>query len=107
MTAGAAGAHFRRSRRIRALPPTTRARPYASKTQGNHTGRTGELVTAGRTGQWGTAVRRGGVALGTVALVVPLGLALGAAPARAASCTASTGPYQPAGHLRPVVSAAL
>ncbi|RRQ80674.1 L,D-transpeptidase family protein [Streptomyces griseofuscus] len=39
--------------------------------------------------------RRGVVALGLTGLVAPLTLALGAAPAQAASsCTASTGPYQ-------------
>jgi lipoprotein-anchoring transpeptidase ErfK/SrfK len=37
---------------------------------------------------------RGGVALGITGLVVPLTLALGAAPAQAASCTTATGPYQ-------------
>ncbi|MFD4582586.1 L,D-transpeptidase family protein [Streptomyces sp. NPDC058434] len=48
----------------------------------------------GRAGHWGTIRRRGGVALGITGLVVPLSLALGAAPAQAASCTTSTGPYQ-------------
>ncbi|MFC8917512.1 murein L,D-transpeptidase [Streptomyces sp. WAC05374] len=38
--------------------------------------------------------RRAGVALGITGLVVPLTVALGAAPAQAASCTTSTGPYQ-------------
>jgi hypothetical protein len=38
--------------------------------------------------------RRGAVALGITGLVVPLTLALGTAPARAASCTTDTGPYQ-------------
>ncbi|MFI1472292.1 L,D-transpeptidase family protein [Streptomyces wuyuanensis] len=48
----------------------------------------------GRTEHWGTIRRRGGAALGITGLVVPLSLALGAAPAQAASCTTSTGPYQ-------------
>jgi lipoprotein-anchoring transpeptidase ErfK/SrfK len=52
------------------------------------------LVTVGRTEHWGTIRRRGGAALGITGLVVPLSLALGAAPAQAASCTTSTGPYQ-------------
>ncbi|MFE4724257.1 murein L,D-transpeptidase, partial [Streptomyces sp. NPDC056728] len=38
--------------------------------------------------------RRGAVTLGITGLVAPLTLALGAAPAQAASCTTSTGPYQ-------------
>src|SRR3954462_2353405 len=38
--------------------------------------------------------RRGANALGITGLVAPLTLALGAAPAQAASCTTSTGPYQ-------------
>ncbi|GGT57437.1 L,D-transpeptidase family protein [Streptomyces purpureus] len=38
--------------------------------------------------------RRAGVALGLAGLVVPLTVALGAAPAQAASCNLSTGPYQ-------------
>jgi hypothetical protein len=38
--------------------------------------------------------RRAAVALGITGLVTPLALTLGAAPASAASCTASTGPYQ-------------
>ena len=39
--------------------------------------------------------RRGAVVLGVTGLVTPLALALGTAPAQAASsCTASTGPYQ-------------
>lgn len=44
----------------------------------------------------GTRIRRGaGVALGLTGLVVPLTVALGAAPAQAAaSCTTQTGPYQ-------------
>ncbi|ORT61025.1 hypothetical protein BKD26_02775 [Streptomyces sp. CB03238] len=43
----------------------------------------------------GTRIRRrAGVTLGLTALVVPLTVALGAAPAQAASCTTQTGPYQ-------------
>ncbi len=38
--------------------------------------------------------RRGAVALGITGLVAPLTLALGTAPAQAASCTTQTGPYQ-------------
>ncbi|WP_112471195.1 L,D-transpeptidase family protein [Streptomyces triticisoli] len=38
--------------------------------------------------------RRGAVALGVTGLVVPLALAVGAAPAQAASCTTKAGPYQ-------------
>ncbi|MEV3989488.1 L,D-transpeptidase [Streptomyces sp. NPDC049837] len=38
--------------------------------------------------------KRAGVALGLTGLVVPLTVALGAAPAQAASCTTQTGPYQ-------------
>ncbi|MGC9377345.1 L,D-transpeptidase family protein [Streptomyces sp. MH13] len=38
--------------------------------------------------------RRGAVALGVTALVAPLTLALGAAPAQAASCTTQTGTHQ-------------
>ncbi|MGW7055987.1 L,D-transpeptidase [Streptomyces sp. NPDC054887] len=38
--------------------------------------------------------RRGIVAAGITALVAPLTVALGAAPAQAASCTTQTGPYQ-------------
>jgi lipoprotein-anchoring transpeptidase ErfK/SrfK len=38
--------------------------------------------------------RRAGIVLGLTALVVPLTAALGGAPAQAASCTTSTGPYQ-------------
>ncbi|MGC0327853.1 hypothetical protein RKD23_000843 [Streptomyces sp. SAI-170] len=38
--------------------------------------------------------RRGAAVVGTGALVVPLAIGLGAAPAQAASCTTSTGPYQ-------------
>lgn len=38
--------------------------------------------------------RRAGIALGLTGLVVPLTMALGSAPAQAASCTTSTGPYQ-------------
>lgn len=37
---------------------------------------------------------RGAVALGVTALVTPLTFALGAAPAHAASCTTTAGPYQ-------------
>ncbi|MEU6405075.1 L,D-transpeptidase [Streptomyces sp. NPDC046985] len=37
---------------------------------------------------------RGAVVLGVTGLVAPLTLALGAAPAQAASCTTRTGPYQ-------------
>ncbi|MFD7711209.1 L,D-transpeptidase family protein [Streptomyces sp. NPDC059785] len=40
------------------------------------------------------ARRRGAVAFGITGLVVPLALALGAVPARAAHCTTHTGPYQ-------------
>lgn len=42
----------------------------------------------------GDTRRRGAVVLGITGLVAPLTLALGAAPAQAASCTTSTGPYQ-------------
>ncbi|MFE3325293.1 L,D-transpeptidase family protein [Streptomyces sp. NPDC059176] len=38
--------------------------------------------------------RRGVAALGVSGLLVPLAVALGAAPAEAASCTTATGPYQ-------------
>ncbi|MGW1605471.1 peptidoglycan-binding domain-containing protein, partial [Streptomyces eurythermus] len=38
--------------------------------------------------------RRGVVGLGVTGLVAPLALAVTAAPAQAASCTTSTGPYQ-------------
>ena len=38
--------------------------------------------------------RRGAVALGISGLVAPLTIALGAAPAQAASCTTQAGPYQ-------------
>ncbi|AMW14767.1 hypothetical protein A4E84_38050 [Streptomyces qaidamensis] len=42
----------------------------------------------------GDVRRRSAVALGITGLVVPLTLALGAAPAQAASCTTQAGPYQ-------------
>jgi peptidoglycan hydrolase-like protein with peptidoglycan-binding domain len=42
----------------------------------------------------GDKSRRATVVLGATALVAPLTLALGAAPAQAASCTTQTGPYQ-------------
>ena len=46
-------------------------------------------------GAWRAWRRRTAVALGTAGMVVPLSVALGAAPAQAAtSCTAGTGPYQ-------------
>ncbi|MET9665486.1 L,D-transpeptidase family protein [Streptomyces sp. NPDC006475] len=38
--------------------------------------------------------RRAGVVLGLTGLVVPLTMAIGSAPAAAASCTTATGPYQ-------------
>ncbi|WP_455352865.1 L,D-transpeptidase family protein [Streptomyces sp. SYSU K217416] len=38
--------------------------------------------------------RRGTVAAGVVALVVPVAVAVGSTPAQAATCTTSTGPYQ-------------
>lgn len=42
----------------------------------------------------GSWFRRSGAALGVAALAAPLSVFLGAAPAQAASCTTSTGPYQ-------------
>ncbi|MEU8570608.1 L,D-transpeptidase family protein [Streptomyces pathocidini] len=42
----------------------------------------------------GAARRRIGAVLGVAGMVVPLSVALGGAPAQAATCTTSTGPYQ-------------
>src|SRR5690349_24616181 len=56
--------------------------------------RTRERTTGERRTTMRNIGRRGAVVLGVTGMVAPLTIALGAAPAQAASCTTQAGPYQ-------------